>query len=83
METRKSIVSLFLSRFTLDEEETEAIASRDVTLGKRFFAAMDKTERIRNDCQLLMAGEDGPTKAGYVKVACVERVNHFLIFSSD
>jgi conserved oligomeric Golgi complex subunit 6 len=72
VETRKSIVSLFLSRFTLDEEETEAITSRDVALGKRFFSAMDKTERIRNDCQLLMAGEDGPTQAGSVKALCDE-----------
>jgi hypothetical protein len=25
---------------------------------------MDKTERIREDCRVLMAGEEGPTKAG-------------------
>jgi conserved oligomeric Golgi complex subunit 6 len=71
VETRKSIVTLFLARFTLDDEEAEAIASRDVPLGQRFYAAMDKTERIRNDCQLLMAGEDGPTKAGSVKATHV------------
>ncbi|KII95365.1 hypothetical protein PLICRDRAFT_34211 [Plicaturopsis crispa FD-325 SS-3] len=64
VETRKSIVSLFLARFTLSEEEVEALTSRDVALGRRFFAAMDKTERIRSDCRVLMAGEDGPTKAG-------------------
>lgn len=27
---------------------------------------MDKTERIREDCRVLMAGEDGSTKAGYI-----------------
>ncbi|KAJ3994990.1 oligomeric complex COG6 [Lentinula boryana] len=64
VEDQKSIVSLFLARFTLTEEETEALISRDVPVGKRFFQAMDKTEQIREDCQVLMAGEDGPTKAG-------------------
>ncbi|KAK7473122.1 Golgi transport complex subunit 6 [Stygiomarasmius scandens] len=64
VEVKRSIVSLFLSRFTLTEEEAEAMVSRDVPIGKRFFAAMDKTEKIREDCRVLMAGEDGPTKAG-------------------
>ncbi|KAJ3755564.1 oligomeric complex COG6 [Lentinula raphanica] len=64
VEDQKSIVSLFLARFTLTEEETEALISRDVPVGKRFFQAMDKTEQIRDDCRVLMAGEDGPTKAG-------------------
>ncbi|KAH9952062.1 oligomeric complex COG6 [Amylocystis lapponica] len=62
--TRQSIVYLFLARFTLSDDEKEAIASRDVPVGKQFFAAMDKAERIREDCRLLMAGEEGPTKAG-------------------
>ncbi|KAJ8590471.1 oligomeric complex COG6 [Rhizopogon salebrosus TDB-379] len=64
VETRKSIVTLFLNRFTLSNEETEAITSRDASVGPRFFEAMNKAERIRNDCRVLMAGEDGPTKAG-------------------
>ncbi|KZT09589.1 oligomeric complex COG6 [Laetiporus sulphureus 93-53] len=62
--TRQSIVSLFLSKFTLSEDEKEAITSRDVPVDQRFFAAMDKTQRIRDDCRVLMTGEDGPTKAG-------------------
>jgi hypothetical protein len=57
-------VTLFLGRFTLSDEELEALTSRDVPVGPRFFEAMDKTERIRDDCRVLMAGEDGPTKAG-------------------
>jgi conserved oligomeric Golgi complex subunit 6 len=64
VETRKSIVTLFISRFTLTEEEEEAIISRDVPIGPKFFAAMDKTERIREECRVLMAGEEGPTQAG-------------------
>ncbi|KAF8889933.1 oligomeric Golgi complex subunit 6 [Infundibulicybe gibba] len=64
VEMRRSIVTLFLSRFTLSNDEVEALTSRDVPLGKRFFQAMDKTERIRHDCRLLMAGEDGPTQSG-------------------
>ncbi|KIM58544.1 hypothetical protein SCLCIDRAFT_127928 [Scleroderma citrinum Foug A] len=64
VETRKSIVLLFLDRFTLNDEEVEAITSREVAVGPRFFQSMDKTERIRADCRVLMSGEDGPTKAG-------------------
>lgn len=63
---RQSIVSLFLGRFTLTDDEKDAITSRDVPVGKHFFAAMDKAENIRDDCRVLMSGEDGPTKAGYV-----------------
>jgi hypothetical protein len=73
VETRKSIVLLFLDRFTLSDEETEAMTSRDVPVGSRFFKAMNNTERIREDCRVLMSGEDGPTKAGYA---------HFVITCS-
>ncbi|PSR77610.1 hypothetical protein PHLCEN_2v7800 [Hermanssonia centrifuga] len=62
--TRQSMVMVFLSRFTLTPEDVEAITSREVPVGKRFFNAMNKAERIRNDCRVLMAGEEGPTKAG-------------------
>jgi hypothetical protein len=66
VETQMSIVSLFLSRFTLNEEEVTAITSRDITLAENFFAAMDKTETVRNNCRVLMTGEDGPTTTGSV-----------------
>jgi hypothetical protein len=66
VEDKKSIITLFLARFTLTEAEIEALTSRDVPIGQRFFDAMDKTERIREDCRVLMAGEDGSTKAGCV-----------------
>lgn len=64
MEDKKSIINLFLARFTLTDSEVEAINSREVPIGRRFFDAMDKTERIREDCRVLMSGEDGSTKAG-------------------
>ena len=38
--------------------------SRDIPIGQHFFDAMDKTERIREDCRVIMAGEDESTKAG-------------------
>ncbi|KAF8633476.1 hypothetical protein AX15_001436 [Amanita polypyramis BW_CC] len=64
-ETKKVIATVFLQKFTLSKEELEAITERDVSIGQRFFAAMDKAERIRDDCRLLMSGEDGaPTQAG-------------------
>jgi hypothetical protein len=61
---KQSIVTLFLSRFALTDEETEILTSRDVVVGRRFFDTMSKTERIRQDCRVLMAGEDGPTQVG-------------------
>ncbi|KAI0064458.1 oligomeric complex COG6 [Artomyces pyxidatus] len=61
---RQSIVSLFLSRFTLNENEVQAITSADVPVGSRFFAAMDRTQKIREDCRVLMAGEEQPSQAG-------------------
>ncbi|KAF8606493.1 oligomeric complex COG6 [Ceratobasidium sp. AG-I] len=62
--TRQGIITLFLERFTLSAAELEAITSRDIPVGKRMFDAMDKLERIREDCRVLMAGEGGETKAG-------------------
>ncbi|KAF9450271.1 COG6-domain-containing protein [Macrolepiota fuliginosa MF-IS2] len=64
VEDKKSIINLFLARFTLTEQEVEIIKSRDAPIGQRFFQTMDKTEKIRDDCRVLMAGEDGPTQAG-------------------
>ena len=61
---RQSIITLFLSRFTLSAEEKDAIASRDVHIGPRFFEAMDKATKIRDDCRVLMTGDEGDTKAG-------------------
>ena len=61
---KQSIVTLFLSRFTLTDQETDILISRDVLVGRHFYDTMDKTERIRQDCQVLMAGEDGPTQVG-------------------
>jgi len=63
---KKSIINLFLTRFTLNDAEVEALTSRDVPVGSQFFEAMDRTEQIREDCRVLMSGEDGSTKAGWV-----------------
>lgn len=68
MTTRQSIVTAFLQRFTLSPRDVEAITSRDVPVDKRFFSAMDKAEHIRDDCRVLMSGEEGPTKAGYERL---------------
>ncbi|KAF8526040.1 oligomeric complex COG6 [Hysterangium stoloniferum] len=64
MTTRQSIVSLFLSQFNLTEAESEAITSRDVPVGKRMFDAMERTEKIRDSCQVLLGGDGGSTNAG-------------------
>ncbi|KAG8740192.1 Golgi transport complex subunit 6 [Ceratobasidium sp. 414] len=60
----QEIITLFLERFALSPAEVEAITSRDVPVGRRMFDAMDKLERIREDCRVLMNGEGGETKAG-------------------
>ncbi|EKM55271.1 uncharacterized protein PHACADRAFT_143387, partial [Phanerochaete carnosa HHB-10118-sp] len=62
--TRQSIVTAFLERFTLSPDDVDAIVLREIPVNKQFFSAMDKAERIRDDCRVLMAAEDGPTKAG-------------------
>ncbi|KAM5532325.1 hypothetical protein V8D89_014004 [Ganoderma adspersum] len=61
---RQSIITLFLSLFTLSADEKDAITSRDVHIGPRFFEAMDKATKIRDDCRVLMTGDEGDTKAG-------------------
>ncbi|KAI0318919.1 oligomeric complex COG6 [Amylostereum chailletii] len=64
VDRRQSIVSLFLARFTLADNEVEAMTSGDVPIGSRFFAAMDKAHKIREDCRVLMSGEEKPSQAG-------------------
>ena len=59
-------VGSFVTHFTLTEEEAEALRSRDTQINKEFFEIMRKAERIIADSRVLMSGEDGPTKAGYV-----------------
>jgi hypothetical protein len=58
-------VSAFLTRFTLTDAELRALTSRDVPVGPELFAAMEKTELIRSDCRVLLAGEaDAAAQAG-------------------
>jgi hypothetical protein len=66
---KKTVITIILARFTLDEAEVEACTSRDIPIGRRFFDAMDKTERMREDCRVFMAGEDGSTKAGWFSLS--------------
>ena len=66
VKTRQSIVDLFLARFTLSADESDALYSPEVPVGPTFFAAMDRAQAIREDCRVLMAGEDSPSKAGRV-----------------
>ena len=57
-EDKKTIITLFLARFTRDR-------GTHILIDQQIFDAMDKTERIReDDCRVLMAAEDGSTKAG-------------------
>lgn len=62
--SRSALVNSFLKRFTLADEETDAITSRDVPVGKKMFDAMDRTEQIREDCKVLLSGEGGESQAG-------------------
>jgi hypothetical protein len=64
VKTRQSIVTLFLERFTLSPKEADALSSPEIPVGPKFFAAMDRAQAIRDDCRVLMAGEESPSKAG-------------------
>jgi hypothetical protein len=63
VENKRSIVSSFLP-FTLDYYEAGVITSREQPAFDEIFAIMGKAERIRDDCRILMSGEEGPTQAG-------------------
>ena len=58
------LVSLFLVRFTLSEEEKQALTSWDVGLSQTVFDALDHVIAIRHDCRTLLSGEEGKMQAG-------------------
>ncbi|KDE04704.1 hypothetical protein MVLG_04843 [Microbotryum lychnidis-dioicae p1A1 Lamole] len=62
---QQSLVHLFLTRFSLTDDELRILTSREIPVGPDLFAAMNKTERIRSDCRALLSGEAGQgTQAG-------------------
>ncbi|KZW02874.1 oligomeric complex COG6 [Exidia glandulosa HHB12029] len=61
---RSELVNSFLKRFTLTPAETDAMVSRDVPVGQSMFDAIDRTEKIREDCRVLLSGEGGESQAG-------------------
>ncbi|GJJ08446.1 hypothetical protein Clacol_002664 [Clathrus columnatus] len=63
MGARLLIVNAFLSEFSLTQEETEALTSRDIPVGNQMLMAIDRIETIRERCQLLLS-EDSGTNAG-------------------
>jgi hypothetical protein len=84
VKTRQSIVDLFLARFTLSADEADALYSVDVPIGSTFFAAMDRAQAIREDCRVLMAGEDSPSKAGCVHSSILPSPTRFTyLFGID
>lgn len=56
--TQVEVAKLFLSRFTLSDTERASIYSREVRVGSDLFDAMDKLERIRSECQILLQGSE-------------------------
>lgn len=56
--TQLQVAKLFLSRFTLSEQERASIDSREVRVSNHLFHAMDKLERIRSECQVLLQGSE-------------------------
>jgi hypothetical protein len=58
------IIERFLGRFTLSDSELAALTSREIPVGNNLFEALDRVERIRFDCQALLAGEEGTVQAG-------------------
>lgn len=66
-DSQRLLLDLFLKRFTLTEEEVEVVTSRSSPISKKFFAAMDRLESIREECSSLLEGGSeagGGTRAG-------------------
>ncbi|WVQ77320.1 hypothetical protein IAR50_007004 [Cryptococcus sp. DSM 104548] len=63
-ELRAHLITLFLARFTLSEHEQAALSSRDINIGQTLFDALDHVEKIREDCTVLLGGEEGKAQAG-------------------
>lgn len=63
MGTRLSMVNIFLAEFTLTEEQTEIMTSRDIPVGRQMFETIDHVENIRERCQMLLS-EESSTNAG-------------------
>jgi hypothetical protein len=61
---RATLITLFLTRFTLSEAERTALTSREVSVGPAVFEALDRVESIRQDCRALLAGEEEKMQAG-------------------
>lgn len=78
VEAKKSIIDLFLTKFTLTEEEAGIIKSGDAPIGTRFFQVMDKIDKIRDDCRVLMVGEEGPTQSGCASFYLFPRPYRYL-----
>jgi hypothetical protein len=77
--TCQSIVTLFLARFTLSPNEAKAHSSPEIPVGPKFFATVDRTQAIRDDCRVLMAGEDSLRKLG----SCLVHPFILVSFSPD
>lgn len=55
-ESQRALLDLFLTRFTLTQEEQDVIHRRDVPVGSRLFTSMDRIAQIRRDCRALLEG---------------------------
>lgn len=64
MSAKQTAIAAFLTRFTLTEEENEALTSRDVPVGRRVFNAIDRCEQIRSECIVLSSVDAGETRVG-------------------
>ena len=78
---RQAIAAVFLRRFTLSDREIRAMTSRESPVNRELFDAIERTERIRDDCRVLMSGDAAEeAKAGWVasSSAAVSRTPSFL-----
>lgn len=56
--TQVQVSNLFLTRFTLSDTERASIYSRQLRVGNDLFTTMDKLQRIRSECQILLQGSE-------------------------
>ncbi|OAV89292.1 hypothetical protein PTTG_01259 [Puccinia triticina 1-1 BBBD Race 1] len=75
---KQLIVKAFLEKFTLKENEIQALTSREVTVNCSVFEAMDHCEQIRSDCAILLIGDSQSSKSKTAGLDIMQATSKYL-----
>ncbi|WAR63683.1 hypothetical protein PtB15_17B284 [Puccinia triticina] len=75
---KQLIVKAFLEKFTLKENEIQALTSREVTVNCSVFEAMDHCEQIRSDCAILLTGDSQSSKSETAGLDIMQATSKYL-----